>query len=222
MIVRRCTQSLQLALFQNELQLIQFQIDRESTNAQLSEQKRYSIFLHVCTIYERMKQQHLNHDFLFMHTNTAIYTAVILKASQFSSACIQELKQLIPVYPDLQIGISSVQKAANIAELMKEAEFSVHVGLTLQKQQIILYPKVQLLRIIQELQQQDKTNYFQQTIAPLKEYPFLLILLSNTSAITRTRSKHVKELFIHVNTLQYRLKKIEVICGLHMNDMQEK
>ena len=115
-----------------------------------------------------MKQQHLLHDFLFMHTNTAIYTAVILKASQFSSACIQELKQLIPVYPDLQIGISSVQKAANIAELMKEAEFSVHVGLTLQKQQIILYPKVQLLRIIQELQQQDKTNYFQQTIAPLK------------------------------------------------------
>ena len=59
-----------------------------------------------------MKQQHLLHDFLFMHTNTAIYTAVILKASQFSSACIQELKQLIPVYPDLQIGISSVQKAA--------------------------------------------------------------------------------------------------------------
>ena len=106
LIVRRCTQSLQLALFQNELQLIQFQIDRESTNAQLSEQKRYSIFLHVCTIYERMKQQHLLHDFLFMHTNTAIYTAVILKASQFSSACIQELKQLIPVYPDLQIGIS--------------------------------------------------------------------------------------------------------------------
>ena len=44
LIVRRCTQSLQLALFQNELQLIQFQIDRESTNAQLSEQKRYSIF----------------------------------------------------------------------------------------------------------------------------------------------------------------------------------
>ena len=124
-----------------------------------------------------MKQQHLLHDFLFMHTNTAIYTAVILKASQFSSACIQELKQLIPVYPDLQIGISSVQKAANIAELMKEAEFSVHVGLTLQKQQIILYPKVQLLRIIQELQQQDKTNYFQQTIAPLKEYPFLLDLI---------------------------------------------
>lgn len=222
LIVRRCTQSLQLALFQNELQLIQFQIDRESTNAQLSEQKRYSIFLHVCTIYERMKQQHLLHDFLFMHTNTAIYTAVILKASQFSSACIQELKQLIPVYPDLQIGISSVQKAANIAELMKEAEFSVHVGLTLQKQQIILYPKVQLLRIIQELQQQDKTNYFQQTIAPLKEYPFLLDTLIKYFRNNENQKQTCKELFIHVNTLQYRLKKIEALCGLHMNDMQEK
>ena len=222
LIVRRCTQSLQLALFQNELQLIQFQIDRESTNAQLSEQKRYSIFLHVCTIYERMKQQHLLHDFLFMHTNTAIYTAVILKASQFSSACIQELKQLIPVYPDLQIGISSVQKAANIAELMKEAEFSVHVGLTLQKLQIILYPKVQLLRIIQELQQQDKTNYFQQTIAPLKEYPFLLDTLIKYFRNNENQKQTCKELFIHVNTLQYRLKKIEALCGLHMNDMQEK
>ena len=185
LIVRRCTQSLQLALFQNELQLIQFQIDRESTNAQLSEQKRYSIFLHVCTIYERMKQQHLLHDFLFMHTNTAIYTAVILKASQFSSAC-------------------------------------VHVGLTLQKQQIILYPKVQLLRIIQELQQQDKTNYFQQTIAPLKEYPFLLDTLIKYFRNNENQKQTCKELFIHVNTLQYRLKKIEALCGLHMNDMQEK
>ena len=147
LIVRRCTQSLQLALFQNELQLIQFQIDRESTNAQLSEQKRYSIFLHVCTIYELMKQQHLLHDFLFMHTNTAIYTAVILKASQFSSACIQELKQLIPVYQICRVESSSVQKAANIAELMKKAEFSVRWSDTTETADYPLSKGTTLLRI---------------------------------------------------------------------------
>ena len=94
--------------------------------------------------------------------------------------------------------------------------------LTLQKQQIILYPKVQLLRIIQELQQQDKTNYFQQTIAPLKEYPFLLDTLIKYFRNNENQKQTCKELFIHVNTLQYRLKKIEALCGLHMNDMQEK
>ena len=75
---------------------------------------------------------------------------------------------------------------------------------------------------IQELQQQDKTNYFQQTIAPLKEYPFLLDTLIKYFRNNENQKQTCKELFIHVNTLQYRLKKIEALCGLHMNDMQEK
>lgn len=222
LIVHRCAESLQLPLFQKKIQLIQFQLHKSHKETQVFEQQRYSFFLHACDLFEQMKQNKLLFDFIFMHTDNVIYTCLLMDNEKKSIACIAELSNMLKKFPSVHAGISSIQTAEHTANMMMEAEFSVHAGTALAHQQITSYSKIQLLHVIYNLQTQDNNQYLHKVIEPLLEHPFLLDTLTKYFRNNENQKVTCKELFIHVNTLQYRLKKIETLTNLHLNNIQDK
>lgn len=222
-IIKHCMQSLQIPFRESSLQLFEFRLQNEQyvDESDLCRTKQ-TIFLKIYTFFEQLKTAKLLHDYLFMRAANTIHIAAIIQDETFSTHCLTQLQKLLPMYKHVFIGISSIHNEGQIKILFEEAAFACSAGYMLQKQPITTYAQVHLLRIIQTCKEIDQHAYFHQLIEPLIQYPFLMDTLLKYYRNNENQKATCEELFIHVNTLQYRLKKIEALTKLRLNNIGDK
>lgn len=75
--------------------------------------------------------------------------------------------------------------------------------------------------LMDEIKPETKSDYIKRTIGPLKEHPEVLETLKELFRQNHSLKKTAESMHIHINTLHYRLKKIEDFTGLSTGNAQQ-
>lgn len=106
----------------------------------------------------------------------------------------------------------------------QEAKTTIEIGLLLRKYgQLLFYDDLGIISLLIHQGDQELTNYFTNTLGLLaandqEHQTDLLLTLYTYFYYSGDINRAAKALFIHVNTLRYRLKKIEEILGKSLAD----
>jgi carbohydrate diacid regulator len=114
---------------------------------------------------------------------------------------------------DVLFGVGNVTSAKDLKKSFLQAERALHsVKLN---QWIVFDDELTLEMIVDDLRSETKTLFVERTIKPILQDQELVetikTLFDNNHSIKETSS----QLHIHINTLHYRLKKIEELTGLN-------
>jgi len=107
----------------------------------------------------------------------------------------------------------------------QEAKLALYVGrLLFPKEKIIFFDQLGALRFLINQGEQELADFYADMLGPLEDYdkqhntdllPTLVEFLRSSADYALTAER----LFIHVNTLRYRLRKIEEILGVDLRDI---
>lgn len=109
----------------------------------------------------------------------------------------------------------------NLHRAYQEAKVAITVGHHIQGSPFIFFDDLGVLRLVFQQNLQDLEDYVEQTIGPLLQYDpehdsdlmsSLLVYLEKSGDI----KKAADTLYIHVNTLRYRIKKIEELLNVDL------
>jgi DNA-binding PucR family transcriptional regulator len=123
-----------------------------------------------------------------------------------------------------RLGISTLHEAlSEINMCIKEALLACDAARAMQDKNIVFYRDLGIYRLLMLLKNEPELkNYMSEIINPVKEYDrkyrtrlleTMISYVENDGDIART----AKALFLHVNTIRYRIEKIKEI--LHMEHM---
>lgn len=94
------------------------------------------------------------------------------------------------------------------------------------KERVLFYKDQGLYRIILEIPRKERESFFHETIGPLLEYDrvnnsnlveTLKIFLDNRASYNLT----AKEMYLHPNTIRYRIEKIKAICSYDLDSFDD-
>lgn len=121
-------------------------------------------------------------------------------------------------------GIGSIGcAAAELRQSYKEAEISCNIMMKYRDKGIKLYSDVDLEMLLQSVSHQSKLLFFNKVFSgcmkkDIDDYAALLrTLIENNGSINRT----AEQLYLHKNTIQYRLNKIKETTGYNPRNMKE-
>ncbi|NLN48916.1 MAG: hypothetical protein GX154_07530 [Clostridiales bacterium] len=135
--------------------------------------------------------------------------------------------KILEEFPKAQycFGVGNVYyQLPNLRKSYKEAKKALEVGQTFMgSNQTFLYSELGIYRLLFMMDRKEIVDYCRDSIGNLMEYDknnnedlcgFLEVFLLNNGNVAQTS----KDLYIHPNTLSYRLKKIAGILGKDIND----
>ncbi|WP_117168605.1 PucR family transcriptional regulator [Paraliobacillus sediminis] len=131
---------------------------------------------------------------------------------------------------DLYIGVGSIATELNdIVRGYQQANQAVIIGRTLyDSKSIIFYQDLGFYRLLAEIKDTNEIKkFYNESLGSLIEYDkhhdlelvqTLQVYFKNNESISKT----AKELYIHINTMKYRLQRIKVISNLHVKNAEDK
>ncbi len=144
----------------------------------------------------------------------------------FSTTIINQMQSLHPGQP-LSCGIGKTYKnPVDLFRSFQEAKVALELG-ELMEITIPFFSDLGLERILYKHDLQDLKEYYQATLGELQLYDEsnsaqLMETLEGLAAHQFDMTATSKALFLHRNTLRYRLKKIEEILNLKLDDLNNK
>ncbi|WP_226037839.1 PucR family transcriptional regulator [Aquibacillus saliphilus] len=139
----------------------------------------------------------------------------------------KEMKRKVP---DVYLGIGRVANSVNDIRIgHQQANQAVILGRTLYGgKSIIYYEDLGFYRLLAEVQSTSEIKeFYQETIGNLIEYDNyhdleLVHSLQTYFNNNESLSKTAKELFIHINTMKYRLQRIKTLSNLNIRNSEDK
>nr|WP_300003350.1 PucR family transcriptional regulator [Tissierella sp.] len=130
---------------------------------------------------------------------------------------------------DLKIGVGRLYKElTNVEKSFQDAIRAVRIGKVISAKNIIYYDELGIFKILsQDFLNYELEDFYNTTLKVLVEYddkkstelvPTLSCFFKNSGNLTRIS----EELFTHYNTVLYRIKRIEEITGVNLNDPSER
>lgn len=116
-------------------------------------------------------------------------------------------------------GVGQVVLPSNIRNSFRQAERAVKIAK--QKRKIIFDEELTFEMILDELNPKAKMEFIQRTIGPILEEKEWLDTLKELVKQNNSLKNTAKALHIHINTLYYRLKKIEESTQLDPNNFHD-
>jgi len=123
---------------------------------------------------------------------------------------------------EIVIGVGRKTTIQQIATSYKEAIKSIHYAKTTKTSNVVEYSKLGIERLFHEMEPQRIDIYIQDKIGKLLFSESILIeTLLCYIGHNKNHKETANELHIHSNTLYYRLKKIEEILQINLNNEKE-
>jgi carbohydrate diacid regulator len=117
-------------------------------------------------------------------------------------------------------GIGQIVSAAELKNSFRQAERALKIAK--QKQKLIIFDEELLFEmILEELNSKTKKEFINRTIAPLLAEKELLETLKELFKQNNSLKNTANALHIHINTLHYRLKKVEEYSKLDMRNTHD-
>ncbi len=138
------------------------------------------------------------------------------------SANVEQWKAMLEKQLDgpVAIGIGSLQPAHRVKVSFQQAKRALKVALP--KSQIVYDEQLTLDLILNDVQPETKHTFIERTIAPILEDRELMDTLSALFKHNFSYKKAAEFLPVHINTLHYRLKKIEDVTGLNPKILEDQ
>lgn len=116
-------------------------------------------------------------------------------------------------------GVGQCVSPSNLHQSYMQAERSLRIA---RKSRIIVFDEELMLEMITgELSSEIQSEYIQRTLGPLLTDRDLLETLAELFRQNHILKNTAESLHIHINTLHYRLKKIEEMTGLNPNNIHD-
>ncbi|QGP93104.1 Purine catabolism regulatory protein [Neomoorella glycerini] len=132
-------------------------------------------------------------------------------------------------FPDTSFSVGIADFYASVTELYRafqEAKTALKLG-TLFKggESLTYFSELGIIRLLYKMGELELRDYWQSILGPLREYDRqheseLLATLKIYFRCDGDQQETARRLFIHPNTLKYRLKKIEEITALNLNKVE--
>jgi hypothetical protein len=120
-------------------------------------------------------------------------------------------------------GVSDYRPVQNAFEANQQAQFAYQLrNLLSQKQKFLLYSEVEFYQLIDEINQSGKAKSLFSTTEILEETPLLLETLIAYFHLNESIKLTSEKLFVHINTLRYRLSRIQTLTGLDVFKTSDK
>lgn len=161
-------------------------------------------------------------EYLLLENDEVLYYLVIGTQSQLKNNKISLSIHEFLNNTNIMIATSKVSNSSDIVLLFEQINFILDYGKQISKKSIIPYADIELLNIMHQSYDPHLKSMFQEVLNPLLEHPFLI----NTLICYFKQNENIKltaqELYIHINTLQYRLHKIEFLTNLRLQYLPDK
>ena len=171
--------------------------------------------------FENMLKSICTNSFIVTNAFQLIVVLPDLKDDQLSQI-IKEIEMIVGKEKKVLIGIGRKTSIQQIAISYHEAIQSINYAKTTKQSYIVEYAKLGMERLFHDLEPQRIEIFIQDKIGKLLKTDFLLV---DTLLCFINQNKNHKEtakaLHIHGNTLYYRLRKIEDILQIDLNDEKE-
>ncbi|MFP7200491.1 helix-turn-helix domain-containing protein [Lysinibacillus halotolerans] len=171
--------------------------------------------------FENMLKSICTNSFIVANAFQLIVVLPDLKGDQLSQI-INEIEMIVGKEKQVLIGIGRKTSIQQIAISYHEAIQSINYAKTTKQSHIVEYAKLGMERLFHDLEPQRIEIFIQDKIGKLLKTDFLLV---DTLLCFINQNKNHKEtakaLHIHGNTLYYRLRKIEDILQIDLNDEKE-
>nr|WP_275899500.1 PucR family transcriptional regulator ligand-binding domain-containing protein [Bacillus piscicola] len=130
----------------------------------------------------------------------------------------------------LYMGVGRFQQGLKgLRQSFHQSELAVTLGRMLFKdKKLVFYDDLGVYRLLAEVKNiGELRNFYEETVGILVDYDErhdleLIHSLKTYFHLNESLSKTAKELFIHVNTMKYRLQKIKALTGLSMQNSEDK
>lgn len=222
-IIKQCMQSLQIHIHGKSMQVFEFQLHNVPHIQEKDfTQSKQKLFLAIYAIFEQQKSNKKIHDYLYLRGEHSFHFAIIVGDASIMENIIEQLHNVLTMQKSVYIGVSTLRPYVQLKALFDESKFACKTGYVLKKQRMTPYAQVSLMRVISALADADQEAYFATILTPLRKHPFLLDTLIAYFRNNENQKATAEELYIHVNTLQYRLKKMETLTGLTFTNITDK
>ena len=120
---------------------------------------------------------------------------------------------------DLSIGIGQSVRPADLKRSYDQAERSLLVAK--RTRTIIFDDDLRLEMCLQDISNHTRTEFVKRTIGQIQNEEELLITLKTFFSHNQSFKHTAEEMHIHINTLHYRLKKVEEATGLNPREFRD-
>lgn len=186
------------------------------------------LFKVIQLLYNNLIQSGALTEFLFVRQLNSFTTIIIgdrqqLEALDVSTLLEETFSQHPRLANDVSVGISKVDNIAKITRLQKQASFALSFSSTNQNNgNIELYENIEFFYLIYRGMGEDLDSFIADTLQSIRFGTMLFETLHTYFKCNEHLVETSKKLFIHINTLNYRLKRVENITGLSLNVTQNK
>lgn len=129
---------------------------------------------------------------------------------------LDKIKELLEV--EAVVGVGQPTSYENIQESYKQADLAASIAT--EKNPIIFEEDLRFEILLYELKEKSKAKFVERSIMPIQKEKVLLNTLEAWFDHHMSIQETAKFLHIHKNTLHYRLKKIEEVTGLSLNNVE--
>lgn len=120
-------------------------------------------------------------------------------------------------------GLSNDVSVCNIVEGYRQATFAHKINQFIREDSPILkYSTVEFYDVMNRLAETEIANHLMNRLKPITNNNLLMETLQTFFRNNEQLKKTSEELFIHINTLRYRLEKIKLLTGLDYNNTSDK
>ena len=120
-------------------------------------------------------------------------------------------------------GLSDNVSVYNIVEGYRQATFAHKINQFIcADSPILIYSTVEFYDVMNSLSDTEIANHLMNHLKPIADNKLLMATLQTFFRNNEQLMKTSEELFININTLRYRLKKIKVLTGLDYNNTSDK
>lgn len=134
------------------------------------------------------------------------------------------------IHQEVKLGVGSTyQGLSGLRKSYREAEKAVTIGPAIKKDQTIIYfEQLGVYRLISLIKEKKELNHFyEEAIGDLLKYDQesdldLVYTIEQYFKCNESLKETADKLYIHVNTLKYRLQKIKSLTGLSLQKSEEK
>lgn len=155
-----------------------------------------------------------------------VFVPASIDSEQFMKKMIQEVEKRFRHYPALYCGISSpAMKPGEYPRSLDEAMQAINIGRSVFPDETIFhYENLGVYRLFAEINKMDKrllADFSHEVLADIIDREELIGTLDSFFSAGGSTEKAAEQLYVHGNTVRYRLKKIEQLTGLSLNNPED-
>lgn len=161
-------------------------------------------------------------EYLYLENEHVLYFLVLGSHQQIiKDTIVKALKQFIEE-AHITICISKPANPLDTNLLFQQLDFTLQYGKAISNEQYLYYEDIELINMITHEDHEPLQSLYNDVILPLQEYTFLIDTMICYFKHHENIKQTAKELYIHVNTLQYRIHKTETLTGLKLQLLPDK